>query len=131
MSDCIVKPKNYEGYRRINFEGRLQGAHRVAWIKAHGPVPDGMDVCHSCNNKECENPDHLYLGTRSENISHAHRDGLCNPARGERQGSSRLKEHQVLEIRASELSRKELAEMYGVAHQTIDAVINRRSWRHI
>ena len=43
------------------------GAHRVAWILANGPIPDGMLVCHKCDVPECVNPDHLFIGTHKDN----------------------------------------------------------------
>lgn len=131
MSDCIVKPKNYKGYRRARFNGRVVGAHRIAWEKANGPIPEGMSVCHRCNNKSCENPDHLYLGTHKQNIQDAWADGLVPKMQGERHGKARLTEQQVLEIRASDLSRSKLAEMYQVHRATIQHIVERKSWRHI
>ena len=43
-------------------------AHRISWMRAHGPIPDGMQVNHLCNNPPCVNPDHLELGTQSRNV---------------------------------------------------------------
>lgn len=54
------------GYGRI---GDSAYAHRVAWEPEHGPLPDGMDVCHTCDNPPCSNPHHLFLGTHAENMA--------------------------------------------------------------
>lgn len=50
------------------------------WITVHGPIHAGLFVCHSCNNKKCINPNHLYLATNQKNIQDAYRDGLCHPS---------------------------------------------------
>jgi hypothetical protein len=58
----------YNGYGRIGVNGKVQRAHRVAYELAHGPIPEGIVVCHRCDNPRCCNPDHLFLGTTQENV---------------------------------------------------------------
>jgi hypothetical protein len=73
---CLPPPGNY-GQVGIA-EGRLYGtrrAHRVAWIKAHGPIPTGLVVRHICDNPPCVNVDHLVLGTDADNIHDMHERG--------------------------------------------------------
>lgn len=72
-----AKTRGY-GCRTVN--GRRWLAHRYAWFLAHGEIPDGLGVCHRCNNKSCVNVEHLYLANQSTNIADAYRDGLVKHA---------------------------------------------------
>lgn len=67
------------GYGRIKVEGKPAAAYRVAYEVEKGPIPEGMEVCHKCDNTRCINPDHLFLGTHKENMHDMWAKGRARP----------------------------------------------------
>lgn len=129
------------GYGQIR-EGRrgtgLIRAHRLAYEMLHGPVPDGLFVCHHCDNPPCCNPGHLFAGTPHDNnmdMVAKGRDGHGTPDnRGERHGMAKLNVEAVLEIRrlASDgFTESEIAQRYGVTRSTIGRIARREHWAHV
>lgn len=132
------------GYGRLWFRGKGTPAHQIAWILTYGPIPPGMCVCHTCDVRACVRPDHLWLGTQSENTMDRHHKGRDSKgpepgaaylARGEASGRSKLTETQVREIRAryvkGVVTARFLAAEYGVSHNQILFIVRRVSWNHL
>jgi len=67
--------KNRAGYGKFRLNDRTWRAHRVAWMLTHGPIPEGLCVCHSCDHPRCCNPAHLWLGSVAENNADKNRKG--------------------------------------------------------
>jgi hypothetical protein len=110
------------------------GAHRVSYELNCGPIPAGMVVMHTCDNRICVNPAHLRLGTHKDNTQDMMRKGRHKraAARGEALHFSKLNEEKVRYIRANpEMSLKELSGDLGVAVQTIHHVRSGRTWAHV
>ncbi len=121
-----------QGYGRISVGGRsgqAQVSHRIAWQLHRGEIPNGLDVCHTCDTPECVNPDHLFVGTRRDNMQDAANKGRTTI--GERNPQSKLTEAQVLEIRSSPESRKVLAQRYGVLPNAISRIKSRKRWGYL
>ena len=74
-----------QGYGCFKAAGKMCKAHRIAYTYAKGPIPDGLVVCHACDNKRCVRPDHLFLGTTRDNVLDAKRKGRL--ASGDRNGA--------------------------------------------
>ena len=67
-------------YGMISVKGKSWPAHRLSWTLAYGPIPEGMCVCHHCDNPPCVRPDHLFLGTRADNNRDRDQKGRHRPA---------------------------------------------------
>ena len=123
------KPEPVGGYGVIGHKKKRYYTHRVSWAKFRGEIPDGLMVCHRCDNRRCVNPNHLFLGTGRENI--ADRDAKGRMCRGHRQHLSRLTLEQVLEIRRGGKLLRECAHQYGVSIPSVWAVLKRATWKHV
>lgn len=77
MDGCIVYEgsRDASGYGVVYRDKRSHRAHRIAWEDANGPIPDGLLVCHKCDNRPCINVEHLFLGTIQDNNADRHRKG--------------------------------------------------------
>jgi hypothetical protein len=141
-----------QGYGQIRHNKQKYLAHRLSWQIHHGPIPEGLLVCHHCDNPPCVNPDHLFLGTVRENYLDAFRKGrtkqpcpetgrLASAMHPERlpRGTShpfaRFTEYDIRKIRAlhalGATSKRRIAEQYNTSPSVIRAIIARTAWSHV
>lgn len=124
--------KTRRGYGKLRVGERTVPAYRLVWELHHGKkISKGRQVNHHCDNPACCNVEHLYIGSQIDNMRDMMTRGRGRQARGEKNGSARLTEAQVLEIRSSPLPQRELAAKYGVDHSSISLIRTGKSWRHL
>lgn len=122
-----------DGYGHFRNSNKTVRAHRFSWQLHNGQIPEGLLVCHKCDNPLCVNPTHLFLGTPADNMHDKAAKG--RQPRGEMCGRFGLTAEQVLEIRSKHkvggISQAQLGRDYGVSRNQIGAVVHRRQWRHV
>ena len=108
------------GYGVMRHEGKVKSVHRVAYILAHGPIPDGKCVCHACDTPLCVHPDHLVLGDHAENQRQ-------KKERGRAGGGRRLNAREREVVAKADLPVSTLMRWTGLTRQGIQYL--RRAYR--
>lgn len=128
-------PRDRAGYGKIKYRGLKQMAHRFAYESWVGPIPPGLIVRHRrCHNPPCINPAHLEIGTQVDNMRDMYEAERNNNARGEKCGSAKLTEPEVVrirELRSQGWLFRQLAEAFGVSETLVRMVVKRRAWKHV
>jgi len=115
------------GYGRRKIGGRKYFVHRLVYEKTYGPIPKGMMVCHTCDNRKCINPLHLFLGTAQDNMN-----DMRNKNRSKYPGAPpKLTLEEVEQIRClystGKYFQKDLAKQFHTCQTNISAIITGRS----
>lgn len=125
-------PKRPDGYGRVGSGNGRVLAHRMSWILTNGDIPEGMFVCHHCDNPPCVRPDHLFLGTATDN----NRDAASKKRMqyGSGRYNSKLDEQSVRMIRLKAhagMSQHDIAREYGVHVMTVNKAVRGTKWIHV
>lgn len=122
-------------YGQAHYGNKNWFAHRLAWTLVHGDIPDGLLVCHACDNVLCCNPAHLFLGTGADNS--ADRNAKLRQYRGFGHHHAKLNEEQVLEIKRTyvprhpEFGQAALSRKFGVSQPAIYSVLKGESYAYV
>jgi len=114
-----------KGYGVILVSGRAQQAHRAAYRFFCGPIPEGLFVCHHCDNPPCCNPVHLFLGAHADNMRDMALKGRA---------IKRISVFDVLRVRvlvSQGIPRKTIAEQLNISLPTICEIVRRRTRRYV
>lgn len=118
-------PTGNNGYGQVTIGGIKHAVHRLMYRLAHGPIPEGMDVMHSCDTPLCINPAHLSAGTHDDNMADMRNKG---------RSATKLTAHQVRDIRtwiAAGKSNVYLGRVFGVSASTISRIRTGEGWQHV
>lgn len=150
QGECWIwtKAKSKRGYGVIQIKYKSVRCHRFSWEIHNGPIPEGLLVCHKCDNPACVRPDHLFLGTHKDNMRDMSAKGRAASGdrnfmrkcpelvlRGESHPLSPFTDEDVIAIRKLYLSgaasQVAIANLYGVTHRAIGRIVKGQTWKHI
>ena len=124
---CTSHSPDYKGYIPIRRAGKQYRLHRWIWEQENGPIPEGLFVLHKCDNRDCINLNHLYVGTHQDNM--LDRRIRNRTPKGEQNGRSKLTRLQVSEIKSSGEKLRILSKKFEVSFQQISKIRNGKAWK--
>ncbi len=121
-TNCWLYKNTTSGpYSKLRWNGKWYSGHRCSWEVFNGKIPDKMWVCHSCDTPKCINPDHLFVGTQSDNIKDSVKKGRFKQI-GEGSHLSRFTDIQIEEMRSLRAE--------GFSYERLIRIFD-SSWSHI
>src|SRR6185312_3528319 len=123
---------NSNGYGVFR-SGKMGTAHRFSWELHNGPIPEGLCVLHRCDVRRCINPEHLFLGTKGDNLKDMYAKGRA-PI-GEKHGMAKLASKDIPRFRDlylnCDFTQDELGEESGISRAQAGRVARGQAWTHI
>lgn len=144
--------KTKDGYGRLFRNGKTVRAHRLSYEIHIGQIPEGMSICHHCDNPCCVNPDHLFAGTTADNVADREEKGRSNVesrsgdnhwmtrkpwriAHGRTMMRSHLTDEMVMKIKIryadGGVTQRKLATDWGISYKNMNLILTGKTWKHI
>ena len=128
-------PKDRYGYGRCSFNGGRWRSHQVSFRIFKGPIPNGHQINHHCDNRICVRPTHIYSGTQLENIGDMLQRERNVAHKGEKHSQASISEAQAKAImrliEADRLSHAEIAKFIGCSRNVVANISCGRRWTHL
>ena len=123
--------RDRDGYGGFHLDGKREIAHRLSYQHFKGDIPNGIYICHKCDNPSCVNPSHLWTGTHADNMADKVSKGRAYQPIGDKNKSAKLVEADVIAIRADTRPQHQIAADYGIDQAQVSNIKLRKSWNHI
>ncbi len=124
----------HNGYGQASVGGKLFRAHRLSFSLFCGDIPEGILVLHKCDNRKCVRPDHLFLGSHSDNMQDCVAKGRIARSIGESNPAAKLTYSQVHGIKVRALAGEPvryIAEEFGVSQSLVRQIRSGKKWGHV
>lgn len=122
-----------DGYGQFQYKLKMVAAHRYSWELHFGEIPEGLQVLHKCDTRNCIRPEHLFLGTNQDNVDDKVSKGRQHKPKGVLHGRSKLDDNKVRCIRRyyPMFTQRDLAKFFNVYESTINKVVHYITWKHV
>ena len=123
-----------KGYGRFWYRKHRWSAHRVSFTLFRCEIPKGLHVLHRCDTPSCTNPDHLFLGTNTDNIADRvkKKRTKIGDQRGEKNNNAKLTPSDIAIIRSiKNIPNEKIALMFDMERRAIDRIVSYRTWKHL